>query len=322
MFACPFLEGFSEHWVDYTSDFPLLPLPNLQQQQIPNHPKTHPKIFFSGKLFQGNNDFSKGWGKHLPALFSKAWAHAPQHHRYLRNSNFCSWLPSFSHQNILLLLRIMSAFWVMPNAPSSFPVLRPLSFWVSYPELVLVPDPSRCSSPSQSQQEWGCEPGLWDLLGSLSGHPGRREPQQGQALTQNGIASLVCHENSLCFTRRGQGGGIIQKAAWKVRVDGQKNFPITLFEEILISSTLQSQQPQLGKNYILAHRTLFWHNAVRDNISGCNLGNCGSPAACVFTPLVVCALGCSLWAITLAPPHLSPASSFSPSKRTRLFLGF
>lgn len=31
--------------VDYTSDFPLLPLPKLQQQQIPNHPK----IFFFWK---------------------------------------------------------------------------------------------------------------------------------------------------------------------------------------------------------------------------------------------------------------------------------
>lgn len=46
MFACPVLEGFSEHWVGYTSDFPLLPLPKLQQQQIPNHPKMLPTMVF------------------------------------------------------------------------------------------------------------------------------------------------------------------------------------------------------------------------------------------------------------------------------------
>lgn len=68
MFACPFLEGFSEHWVDYTSDFPLLPLPKLQEQGIPNHPKMYPKILFFGKPFHRNNDSSKGWGEHVPAL--------------------------------------------------------------------------------------------------------------------------------------------------------------------------------------------------------------------------------------------------------------
>lgn len=51
MFACPFLQGFSEHWVDYTSDFPLLPLPKLQQQHIPNHPKMQAKIFFQESHF-------------------------------------------------------------------------------------------------------------------------------------------------------------------------------------------------------------------------------------------------------------------------------
>lgn len=212
MFACPFLQGFSEHWVDYTSDFPLLPLPKLQQQHIPNHPKLQAKIFFSGKPFLRDNDSSKGWGEHLPALSAEAQAHAPQHYRYLRISHFCSWLPFFSHQNILLLLRTMFAFSVMPNAPSSFPVFRK----------------------------------------------------------------------------------IIQKAAQKVRGDGQKNIPFTLFEVILITSTLQSQQPQLGKNCILAHRILFWHNTLRGNISSCNWGELWfTSSLSIYTP-VVCALGCSL----------------------------
>lgn len=172
------------------------------------------KIFFQESHFLEIMTHQRDGGEHLPALSAEAQAHAPQHYRYLRISHFCSWLPSFSHQNILLLLRTTFAFSVMPNAPSSFPVFRK----------------------------------------------------------------------------------IIQKAAQKVRGDGQKNIPFTLFEEILITSTLQSQQPQLGKNYILAHRILFWHSTLRGNISICNWGELWfTSSLSIYTP-VVCALGCSLWA--------------------------
>lgn len=98
--------------------------PSCNNSIFPTILKCILKSFFSGKPFHRNNDSAKGWGEHLPALSSKAQAPAPQHYRYLRNSHFCSWLPSFSHQNILLLLRTMFVFWGMPNAPISFPVFR------------------------------------------------------------------------------------------------------------------------------------------------------------------------------------------------------
>lgn len=201
-----------------------------------------------------------------------------QCYRYLRNSHFCftpHWPPSFSQQNVLLPLGTVFVFWLLSNAPSSFPTFRSLSFWMPYPELVLVPDSSCCSSSLQpSWCEWGCEPVLCDLE-RLSGCSGRRDSHiRNRNATWKG--------NSFCHVLLNQ--PVLWQAGDRLVSLDRKHFEKSeltirkiptspdLVQEIFSTSILQSQHPHLEKNYALASTILilFWHNSVRVKVSGFN----------------------------------------------------
>lgn len=130
------------------------------------------------------------------------------------------------------------------------------------PESVLAPDSSCYSSSLQPpQREWGREPALCDLPGRLSGHPGRRDSHiRDKHATWKG--DHFCHmllKQPVLWWARDRLVSLDRKQLEKSERTVRK-IPASpyLVQEIFITSILQSQQPQLGKNYALAHIILFF----------------------------------------------------------------
>lgn len=159
--------------------------------------------------------------------------------------------PSFSHQNVLLPLGTVFAFWLLSNALSCFPTFRSLSFWMPYPELVLVPDSSHCSSSlGPSWCVWGCEPVLCDLLERLSECPGRRD---SHATWKGNFFCRVLLKQPVLWWAGNRLVSLGRKQVEKSELLVRK-IPTSpdLVQEIFITLVLQSQHPQLEKNYALA----------------------------------------------------------------------
>lgn len=216
-------------------------------------------------------------------------------------SGTVTFVPGSLPSPILLLLRTMFEFWVMPNAPSSFPVFRPLLDVISWAGF-------GSWSVLQPQQEWGCEPGLWNSLEAP------QDPQQDRAPAGAGTRPkrnhfcgvslkqpLLCQEGTGCWhytesslkSQRWWSEKFPHHLIWEDTHHLNSPKPATTTREKLYSG---SQNPFFGTTLL---------EAIFQAVPG------GTVVYQQPEYLHLCGLGfgCSLWVHPQAPPHLSPSAS-------------